>query len=78
MAAIGTTQAEFDPYDTDVFMNGVRVCSGGAPDRPSEEVDLRPRAMLLEVVLNAGNESATILTNDLTKEYVQENSAYSS
>lgn len=78
LAAIGTTKAEFDPFDTDVLMNGVRVCSGGAPDRPREEVDLKPRAMLLEVVLNAGDESATILTNDLTKEYVQENSAYSS
>jgi N-acetylglutamate synthase/N-acetylornithine aminotransferase len=28
--------------------------------------------------LNSGNASATILTNDLTKEYVIENSEYSS
>ena len=32
LAAIGTTDAEFDPYDVDVWMNGVRVCSGGGPD----------------------------------------------
>ncbi len=32
LAAIGTTAAAFDPYDVDVWMNGVRVCSQGGPD----------------------------------------------
>ena len=36
LAAIGTTDAEFDPYDVDVSINGVRVCHAGAPDRPSD------------------------------------------
>ena len=31
LAAIGTTSADFDPYDVDVSMNGVRVCHAGAP-----------------------------------------------
>ena len=31
LAAIGTTQAAFDPYDVDVSMNGVRVCAKGEP-----------------------------------------------
>ncbi len=78
LAAIGTTAAEFDPYDVDVSMNGVRVCSGGAPDRPRDEVDLSPRAVDLLIDLRVGGESATIFTNDLTHDYVHENSAYAS
>jgi glutamate N-acetyltransferase/amino-acid N-acetyltransferase len=78
LAAIGTTSAAFDPYDVDVSMNGVRVCHEGAPDRPSESVDLTPRAVHVLVDLRAGSAEATILTNDLTHDYVHENSAYSS
>ena len=78
LAAIGTTQAAFDPYDVDVSMNGVRVCTKGGPDRPREDVDLTPRELRLQLDLHAGPASATILTNDLTHDYVHENSAYSS
>jgi glutamate N-acetyltransferase/amino-acid N-acetyltransferase len=78
LAAIGTTSAAFDPYDVDVSMNGVRVCHAGAPDVPSESVDLTPRAVHVLVDLRAGEAEATILTNDLTHDYVHENSAYSS
>jgi glutamate N-acetyltransferase/amino-acid N-acetyltransferase len=78
LAAIGTTDAQFDPYDVDVWFNGVRVCSAGAPDRPREEVDLTPRATDIRIDLKVGEAEATILTNDLTHDYVHENSAYSS
>lgn len=78
LAAIGTTAAQFDPYDVDVWMNGVRVCTAGGPDRPREEVDLTPRATNLVIDLRSGEASATILTNDLTHDYVHENSAYAS
>lgn len=78
LAAIGTTQAEFDPYRVDVSMNGVRVCHAGEPDQPRESVDLTPRSLLVEIELFAGDSAATILTNDLTHDYVHENSAYSS
>jgi glutamate N-acetyltransferase/amino-acid N-acetyltransferase len=78
LAAIGTTSADFDPYDVDVSMNGVRVCSQGAPDRPSDEVDLTPRTVHVLLDLHAGTATATIRTNDLTHDYVHENSAYSS
>ena len=76
LAAIGTTAAEFDPYDVDVWMNGVRVCSQGAPDASREDVDLTPRATDLLIDLRVGEATATILTNDLTHDYVHENSAY--
>jgi glutamate N-acetyltransferase/amino-acid N-acetyltransferase len=78
LAAIGTTAAAFDPYNVDVRMNGVRVCSAGGPDRPRDEVDITPRALQLDIVLHAGDASATVYTNDLTHDYVDENSAYSS
>jgi glutamate N-acetyltransferase/amino-acid N-acetyltransferase len=78
LAAIGTTAAAFDPYDVDVWMNGVRVCTAGGPDRPREEVDLTPRATDIIVDLRTGVAAATIRTNDLTHDYVHENSAYSS
>jgi glutamate N-acetyltransferase/amino-acid N-acetyltransferase len=78
LAAIGTTNAVFDPYDVDVSMNGVRVCTQGGPDRPREEVDLTPRATHVGIDLRSGTASATIWTNDLTHDYVHENSAYSS
>jgi glutamate N-acetyltransferase / amino-acid N-acetyltransferase len=76
LAAIGTTTAEFDPYAVDVTMNGVRVCSDGGPDRPREEVDLSPRETSILIDLKAGDASAIVYTNDLTHDYVHENSAY--
>jgi glutamate N-acetyltransferase/amino-acid N-acetyltransferase len=78
LAAVGTTQAEFDPFDIDVTINGVRVCRSGEPDRPSTEVDLTPRDVHVLIDLKVGEATATILTNDLTHDYVNENSAYSS
>jgi len=78
LAAVGTTQAEFDPYDIDVSINGVRVCKSGEPDQPAELVDLTPRAVHVLIDLKVGAATATILTNDLTHDYVHENSAYSS
>lgn len=78
LAAIGTTQAAFDPYAVDVSFNGVRLCHAGAPDRPRTEVDLSARAIHVLIDLHAGDAEAEIVTNDLTHDYVHENSAYSS
>jgi glutamate N-acetyltransferase / amino-acid N-acetyltransferase len=78
LAAVGTTRAEFDPFGIDVVMNGVRVCQQGQPDQPRDLVDLTPRAVSVVIDLHAGDESATVWTNDLTHDYVHENSAYAS
>ena len=78
MAAIGTTGAKFDPYNIDVEINGVRVSSKGGVDQDRSLVDLSGREVTVRLGLNAGSAQATILTNDLTKEYVIENSEYSS
>jgi glutamate N-acetyltransferase/amino-acid N-acetyltransferase len=78
LAAVGVTQAAFDPYDIDVEINGVSVSRKGQPDQSRDLVDLTPRDVHIRISLNAGRESATVWTNDLTHEYVEENSAYSS
>lgn len=78
LAAIGTTSAAFDPYAVDVSFNGVRLCHAGAPDRPVTDCDLSPRDTHVEIDLFAGEHKVMVRTNDLTKEYVHENSAYSS
>ncbi|HEX9231923.1 MAG TPA: bifunctional ornithine acetyltransferase/N-acetylglutamate synthase, partial [Jatrophihabitantaceae bacterium] len=78
LAAIGTTQAAFDPDQLDVWINGVEVCRRGAAGKPRELVDLSGRIVQIGVQLHAGHSRATILTNDLSHGYVEENSAYSS
>ena len=78
LAAVGVTDAVFDPYDIDVAINGISVSRKGMPDQSRELVDLSARDVSIEIVLNAGSAEATIFTNDLTHEYVTENSAYSS
>jgi glutamate N-acetyltransferase/amino-acid N-acetyltransferase len=78
LAAIGTTSAPFDPYTVDVSMNGVMVCRSGEPGESRDLVDLTPRRVDVRIDLKAGTATATIRTNDLTHDYVHENSAYSS
>jgi glutamate N-acetyltransferase/amino-acid N-acetyltransferase len=77
LAAIGTTDAAFEPDRVDVTINGVTVCRGGSIGDPREGVDLTGRAITIDVDLGAGTEQATIWTNDLSIAYVHENSAYS-
>ncbi|MDO4784950.1 MAG: bifunctional glutamate N-acetyltransferase/amino-acid acetyltransferase ArgJ [Propionibacteriaceae bacterium] len=78
LAAIGTTGAAFDADALDVSFNGVQVCRGGEIGEDRSLVDLTPRRVEVLVDLNAGEASATILTNDLTYDYVKENAEYSS
>ena len=78
LSAVGTTKAAFDPAKLDVSFNGVPVCVAGAPGVDRSQVDLTPRAVQIDVNLHAGDQEATILTNDLTYDYVKENAEYSS
>ena len=78
LAAIGTTSAEFDPLTIDVSLNGVMVCQNSAPGEDRSQVSMRNKEIEIVIDLKAGNEAATIWTNDLTAMYVHENSAYSS
>jgi glutamate N-acetyltransferase/amino-acid N-acetyltransferase len=78
LAALGTTSAAFDPDAIDVALNGVWVCKNGMAGADRELVDMKGREVVISVNLNAGTETATLWTNDLTALYVHENSAYSS
>ncbi|WP_435260285.1 bifunctional glutamate N-acetyltransferase/amino-acid acetyltransferase ArgJ [Streptomyces sp. 1222.5] len=78
LSAIGTTGAVFEPDQLNVAINGVWVCKNGSVGEDRELVDMRYREVHIVADLAAGSDTATIWTNDLTAEYVHENSAYSS
>ncbi|MFD7374777.1 bifunctional glutamate N-acetyltransferase/amino-acid acetyltransferase ArgJ [Streptomyces mirabilis] len=78
LSAIGTTGAAFEPDQLNVAINGVWVCKNGGVGEDRELVDMRYREVHIVADLAAGSETATIWTNDLTADYVHENSAYSS
>ena len=79
LAAIGTTQAAFEPDELDVAINGDPGLPGGRrrrrprPGRPD-----RPRTSRSWSTCTPAPPTATIWTNDLSHAYVEENSAYSS
>ncbi|WP_191288326.1 bifunctional glutamate N-acetyltransferase/amino-acid acetyltransferase ArgJ [Kitasatospora herbaricolor] len=77
LAAIGTTSAAFDPDRLDVAINGIWVCKDGSVGEDRDLVDMSGRDVVITADLNAGQASATVWTNDLTADYVHENSAYS-
>ena len=76
LAATGTAEAEFDALNIDVKLNGIQVCTASAPAADRNLVTFEDRLVEIEINLNSGSASATILTNDLTHDYVHENSAY--
>ncbi|KAF0649160.1 MULTISPECIES: bifunctional glutamate N-acetyltransferase/amino-acid acetyltransferase ArgJ [Streptomyces] len=78
LSAIGTTGAIFEPDRLNVAINGVWVCRDGSVGDDRDLVDMRYREVTVTADLAAGTESAVIWTNDLTADYVHENSAYSS
>jgi len=77
LAAVGTTDAVFEPDRLSVAINGVWVCRNGSAAEDRSGVDLRPRDVTITIDLAAGPHAATIRTTDLTAAYVHENSAYS-
>lgn len=77
LAAVGTADANMDPLAIDVKLNGVQVCTNSSPDADKASVNFEARLVEIEIDLKIGSASATIMTNDLTHDYVHENSAYS-
>ncbi|NBE50894.1 bifunctional glutamate N-acetyltransferase/amino-acid acetyltransferase ArgJ [Streptomyces boluensis] len=79
LSAIGTTSAAFDPNQLNVAINGVWVCRNGSVGEDRDLVDMRYREVAITADLAAGTaEPVVIWANDLTADYVHENSAYSS
>jgi glutamate N-acetyltransferase/amino-acid N-acetyltransferase len=77
LAAVGTAKAEMDPLTIDVSLNGVRVAKNSAPFEDKNLVKFDNRLVELSINLNVGSFDATVRTNDLSHDYVHENSAYS-
>lgn len=82
LSAVGTVPEHVAPFDAlalDVSINGVQVCRAGGVGEDRSLVDLASqREVFVDVDLHAGDAEASIWTNDLTHDYVHENSAYSS
>jgi glutamate N-acetyltransferase/amino-acid N-acetyltransferase len=77
LAAVGTAPAQLEPLAIDVTLNGVQVAKNSAPFEDKNLVNFDARLVELIVNLNVGQFTATVRTNDLSHDYVHENSAYS-
>jgi glutamate N-acetyltransferase/amino-acid N-acetyltransferase len=77
LAAVGTANAEIDSLAIDVNLNGIQVAKSSAPFEDKLRVSFEDRLVELVINLNVGTSSATVRTNDLSHDYVHENSAYS-
>jgi len=76
LAAVGTADADFDSLDIDVELNGIMVARASSPGDDRTLVDLSGKLIGIVINLKVGSYDATILTNDLSHDYVHENSAY--
>lgn len=76
LAAVGTAQAELNPLNIDVTLNGVQVAKASAPFADRNQVSFADRLVTIDINLNMGSALATVFTNDLSHDYVHENSAY--
>ena len=76
LAAAGTARAQLNPLDIDVNLNGVQVAKSSAPFADRNLVSFVDRLVTIDIDLKVGSASATVYTNDLSHDYVHENSAY--
>jgi glutamate N-acetyltransferase/amino-acid N-acetyltransferase len=77
LAAVGTADAQMEALNIDVILNGVHVAKQSAPFENKNLVSFAECLVILEINLNVGSAFATVMTNDLSHDYVEENSAYS-
>jgi len=80
ISAVGTVPEDVAPFDADaldVSFNGVQVCRAAGVGDSREGVDLTAREVVVEIDLHAGDAVVELWTNDLTHDYVHENSVYS-
>jgi glutamate N-acetyltransferase/amino-acid N-acetyltransferase len=76
LSAVGTARVHLNPLDIDVTLNGVQVAKSSAPFEDRNKVSFENRLVTIEVDLKVGSSTATVFTNDLSHDYVHENSAY--
>ncbi|MBV8235655.1 MAG: bifunctional glutamate N-acetyltransferase/amino-acid acetyltransferase ArgJ [Acidimicrobiia bacterium] len=76
VSELGTARVAFDPDRAEVAYGGVTVCAKGvavAHDADAVRVHLQGRRVEITADLGLGDGEATILTNDLTPAYIDEN-----
>ena len=76
VSELGSSGATFEMDDVSVSYGGITVCAGGvavAHDEAAVAEHMAGRHMLVEADLGLGSGAATILTNDLTHAYIDEN-----
>jgi glutamate N-acetyltransferase/amino-acid N-acetyltransferase len=79
LAALGTSGIPFDPNVVDVWLGGQKLCENGAPgpgDATKARAALLDRDVEVRIGLKRGSATATVLTNDLSAEYVRINAEY--
>jgi glutamate N-acetyltransferase/amino-acid N-acetyltransferase len=76
LAAVGTARVLLNPLDIDVTLNGIAVAKSSAPFADRSQVSFTGRLVTIDIDLKLGKASATVFTNDLSHDYVHENSAY--
>jgi len=76
LAAVGTAPAKLNPLDIDVTLNGVPVAKASSPFADRNLVSFQNRLVTIDIDLKVGDAEATVYTNDLSHDYVHENSAY--
>jgi glutamate N-acetyltransferase/amino-acid N-acetyltransferase len=76
--ALGRADAVIDPEKLGITINGATLFANGTKAQDRSAADLSGREIDIVIDLNVGGGQATILTTDLSHDYVEENSAYSS
>ena len=79
LAALGTSGIPFDPNIVDVWVGGQLLCENGMPgpgDPAKARAALHDRDVEVRIAMKRGVARATVLTNDLSAEYVRINAEY--
>ena len=79
MMAIGKSEAQFDPYQVDVWLGGYQLVKGGMDAGFDEEsaTDLFSKdTVTISVNLNAGDSAVTMWTCDYSYDYIRINADY--
>jgi glutamate N-acetyltransferase/amino-acid N-acetyltransferase len=78
MAAAGYAKAHFNPDKADIFFNETQVVKKGVANNKDQEAtrEMKKKELKITVDLHAGTASATVLTCDLTEDYIRINAEY--
>ncbi len=78
MCALGYSGISFREDKTDIFFNGTKVVSGGISNNKDKEAAevLKSKEIKITIDLHSGKSSASVLTCDLTEDYIRINAEY--